>query len=440
MLLKQKTIAKSVSASGVSLHFGQPVTLTFKPGNEGSGIVFRRVDLEGKPKLRASYELTGDLLRNTTISEKGISVSTVEHVLSALVAMQIDNVVVDVEGPEPPIFDGSSRKFVEMLKEAGIEEQTMSPKIFKLDRTVSIVDGDRSILAAPHDGLKVTCTFTDARGGFTQHASFEIDPDGYAEKIAPARTFTFYEDIESLLKQGKIKGGSLDTALVIKGDKVLSKEPLRFDDEFVRHKILDIIGDIGLLGCRLNAHIIAIKPGHALNSKLTASLAALMKGEELPANDAEDDESVESDEPLVNIQEILKLLPHRYPLLLVDKVIEIEGDTIRAIKNVTINEPYFVGHFPNHPVVPGVLQIETMAQAAGILMVKKIEEQGKLALFMSCDKVKFRKPVVPGDQMLVEATLTRTRGKKMGVAVAKCLVNNTVVSSAELTFALVDEL
>jgi UDP-3-O-[3-hydroxymyristoyl] N-acetylglucosamine deacetylase/3-hydroxyacyl-[acyl-carrier-protein] dehydratase len=439
MMLKQRTIAKSVSASGVSLHYGETVKITFNPGKEGSGIIFRRIDLDGKPKLHANYELTGDLLRNTTISENGVSISTVEHVLSALIGMQVDNAVVEIDGPEPPIFDGSSKRFVEMLNEAGVEEQTLSPKVYKLDRTISIIDGDRSILAAPHDGLKITCTFADSRGGFTQHASFEVDPDIYLSSIATARTFTFYEDIEALLKQGKIKGGSLDTALVIKEDKVLSKEPLRFEDEFVRHKILDIIGDIGLLGCRLNAHIIAIKPGHALNSQLTAALGAAMKGESKVV--VEDEEPpLKKTEPLIDIQEVIKLLPHRYPFLLVDRVTEIDGDVIRAVKNVTINEPYFTGHFPDHPVVPGVLQIESMAQVAGILMVKKIDGYGKLALFMSCDKVKFRKTVVPGDQMIVEAELIRTRDKKMGVASAKCLVDGTVVSSAELTFALVDHL
>jgi UDP-3-O-[3-hydroxymyristoyl] N-acetylglucosamine deacetylase/3-hydroxyacyl-[acyl-carrier-protein] dehydratase len=305
---------------------------------------------------------------------------------------------------------------------------------------VCVSEGNRSIIALPHDGLKITCTSADDRGIHTQHLSLDIDPEIYAAQIAPARTFTIYEDIEELLKLGKIQGGSLDSAIVIKGDKILSKEPLRFKDEFVRHKILDIIGDITLLGMPLKAHIIAVRPGHALNAKLTTALHEKMMAVKEGKKPAKDTKKIVSpDAKALDIRQILDLLPHRYPFVMIDRIKEIiSPDELVAMKNVTINEPYFMGHFPGHPVMPGVLQLEAMAQAAGILMLRRISSEGKIAFFMSADKIKFRQAVVPGDQLEVHVKLIKSRGDKIGVAEGTCKVEGKVVSSAELMFTIVD--
>ena len=439
MELRQRTITRKVSASGVSLHSGEKVEIAFLPADVDTGIVFRRIDLDSSPELKADYTIISDLLRNTTIGSGYLKVATVEHVLSALRGMGIDNAIVELDGSEPPIFDGSAKRFVEMIHEAEPVEQEKKRKVVQLKETVSIVDGDRSIIATPCDKFKITCTFADAKGNFTQHLSVEIDPDVYEREIAGARTFTFYEDIEELLKKGKIKGGSLDSAIVIKDEKVMSKEPLRYKDELVRHKILDIIGDLSLLGFPLKAHILAIKPGHSINSKLTTRIGELtVKKTSIPISSNVNKETANTAGYCRNINEVMSMLPHRYPFLMVDRVIEITETSITALKNVTINEPYFSGHFPTKPVMPGVLQVEAMAQAAGLLFLEIIQEAGKLAFFMSCDKVKFRKVVTPGDQLIIKAEMLKTRGGKMGIAKATCSVDGTVVSSAELTFALAD--
>ena len=302
--------------------------------------------------------------------------------------------------------------------------------------------GNSSIIAIPHDGLKISCTSADDRGIHTQHLSLSIDPESYFAQIAPARTFTIYEDIEELLKLGKIKGGSLDSAIVIKGDKVMSKEPLRFKDEFVRHKILDIIGDISLLGMPLKAHIVATRPGHALNAELTKALFERLQhrksggGKKKGSARAPLQMDVES----LDIRSILDILPHRYPFVMIDRVVEIKGaEELVAIKNVTFNEPYFGGHFPGNPVMPGVLQLEAMAQAAGILIVRWNNWVPRPAFFMSADKVKFRKPVRPGDQLRIHAKLTKVRNNKIAVAEVSCSVDGQVVSSAELMITIMDE-
>jgi UDP-3-O-[3-hydroxymyristoyl] N-acetylglucosamine deacetylase/3-hydroxyacyl-[acyl-carrier-protein] dehydratase len=296
------------------------------------------------------------------------------------------------------------------------------------------------MIALPYDGFRITCTSADDRGSHVQHLSIDIDPEIFVAQIAPARTFTVYEDIEELLKLGKIQGGSLDSAIVIKGDKILSKEPLRFEDEFVRHKILDIVGDLALLGKPIKAHIIAVRPGHALNSDLTKKILERMesRGKEVSQN-KENKSVVLPDETQLDVRRILDVLPHRFPFVMIDRVISMEGDKVLVgIKNVTINEPFFTGHFPGHPVMPGVLQLEAMAQAAGILLLRRSSSEGKVAFFMSADKVKFRKPVVPGDQLVITATLEKVRGNKLATASVICTVNEKAVSSANLMFSIVD--
>jgi UDP-3-O-[3-hydroxymyristoyl] N-acetylglucosamine deacetylase/3-hydroxyacyl-[acyl-carrier-protein] dehydratase len=292
----------------------------------------------------------------------------------------------------------------------------------------------------PDSAFRISCTNVGPDGRFTQFFSTEITPAIYKKEIANARTFVFYEDVKPLMDKGLIKGGSLENAVVIRGEQVLGKEPLRFKDEFVRHKILDIIGDLSLLGLPLKAHIVATRPGHAINAELTKALAAKLeerrKGPKRKARPA----TVLPTETSLDIRRILDTIPHRYPFVMIDRVLEFIGnDELVAIKNVTINEPYFTGHFPTNPVMPGVLQLEAMAQAAGIVMLRRTGNSGKTAFFMSADKVKFRRPVRPGDQIIINAKITKCRGDKLAAAECNCTVGGQVVSSAELMFAVVEE-
>jgi UDP-3-O-[3-hydroxymyristoyl] N-acetylglucosamine deacetylase/3-hydroxyacyl-[acyl-carrier-protein] dehydratase len=421
--MKQRTLSRPVSVKGNALHTGEAVSLTLKPAPANHGIVFVRTDLSGLPEIKPRVDSVTDLVRATTIQSGHVKIHTVEHVLSALSGCGIDNAVVEMNASEPPILDGSARPFVNMIIEGEPVEQDKEREYYVLDAPVSVARGNSSIIALPHDGLKISCTSADDRGIHTQHLSLSIDPETFISQIAPARTFTIYEDIEELLKLGKIRGGSLDSAIVIKGDKIMSKEPLRFKDEFVRHKILDIIGDISLLGTPLRAHIVATRPGHAINAELTKALferqkegrggGTKRKGTARP--------TLKADVESLDIRSILDVLPHRYPFVMIDRVIEFKGTSeLVAIKNVTFNEPYFGGHFPGNPVMPGVLQLEAMAQAAGVLIVRHNDWTPRPAFFMSADKVKFRRPVRPGDQLVIRARLTKVRGGKIAVAEVSC--------------------
>lgn len=440
--MKQRTLSRPVTIKGSALHTGEAVTLVLKPAPVNHGVVFKRVDLTGAPEIKPRVDHVTDLVRATTIQSGHAKIHTVEHVLSALSGCGVDNVLVEMNASEPPILDGSARPFVNLIVEGEPVEQDKEREFYVLDAPVSVSRGNSSIIAIPHDGLKISCTSADDRGIHTQHLSLAIDPETYVSQLAPARTFTIYEDIEELLKLGKIRGGSLDCAVVIKGDKVISKEPLRFKDEFVRHKILDIIGDISLLGVPLKAHIVATRPGHAINAELTKALFERMQeghksgarkkaGAKQPLGD-----SVQS----LDIRSILDILPHRYPFVMVDRVVEMKGDEeIVAIKNVTFNEPYFNGHFPGNPVMPGVLQLEAMAQTAGILIVRRNKWVPRPAFFMSADKVKFRRPVRPGDQMRIQAKLVKVRNGKIAMAEASCSVDGQIVSSAELMITVLED-
>jgi UDP-3-O-[3-hydroxymyristoyl] N-acetylglucosamine deacetylase/3-hydroxyacyl-[acyl-carrier-protein] dehydratase len=439
--MKQRTLGREVSIKGNALHTGDAVTLTLKPAPVDHGVVFKRVDLHGAPELKPRVDQITDLVRATTIQVGHAKIHTVEHVLSALHGCGVDNVLVEMDASEPPIMDGSARPFVNLILQAEPVEQEKDREYFELDNAVSVTRGNSSIIALPSDTLKISCTSADDRGIHTQHLSLTIDPDVYMTQIAAARTFTIYEDIEELLKLGKIKGGSLDCAVVIRGDKIISKEPLRFKDEFVRHKILDIIGDILLLGMPLKAHIVATRPGHAINAELTKALFEKLQerkkgGKKKPASQPK---PLQPHETSLDIKRIIETIPHRYPFLMIDRVIEFIGDSeLVAIKNVTINEPYFQGHYPGEPVMPGVLQVESMAQASGVLLLRHGSIDGKTPYLMSVDKVKFRRPVKPGDQLVINAKITKMRGNKLAVAEATCTVGGNVVSSAELMFAVVE--
>ena len=440
--MKQRTILREVSISGKSLHTGEEVHLTLKPAPENHGIVFQRLDLFGKPELKPLVDFVTDLVRSTTIADGHAKVNTVEHVLSALNGCGVDNVLVEMDASEPPILDGSAKHFVNLIQQAEPVEQDAEREYFVLDEPISVTRGASSIIALPHDGFRITCTSTDDRGIHTQHLSLDIDPESYVAQIAPARTFTIYEDIEELLKLGKIKGGSLDSAIVIKGDKILSKEPLRFKEEFVRHKMLDIIGDIVLVGMPIKAHFIAVRPGHALNAELSKVLRQKMlekiKGaKKAPAKKAA---VLEAPGKVMDIRRVMDLLPHRYPFVMIDRVTDVPNDDeLVALKNVTINEPYFQGHYPGRPVMPGVLQIEAMAQAAGLLLLRRLPvEENKIAFFMSVDKVKFRQAVEPGDSVEIRVKIIKVRGNKIATATGVCSVGGKTVSSAELMFMLAD--
>jgi UDP-3-O-[3-hydroxymyristoyl] N-acetylglucosamine deacetylase / 3-hydroxyacyl-[acyl-carrier-protein] dehydratase len=437
--MKQRTLAREVTISGQALHTGETVSLTLKPVAANTGYIFRRIDLHDAPELKPRIALVGDLVRQTTIQEGHAKIHTVEHVLSALNGCGIDNCIIEMNASEPPILDGSAKPYVDLIMEGDPVEQDKEREYFTLDEPVSIQRGNSSIIALPHDGFKISCTSADDRGIHAQFLSLTIDPDVYMTQIAAARTFTVYEDIETLIKAGKIKGGSLECAVVIKGDKILSKEGLRFKDEFVRHKMLDIIGDITLLGLPLKAHIIATRPGHAINAELTKALAEKLEEKRKGPKKKPRPAMVLATETELDIRRILDTLPHRYPFLMIDRVMEFVGpDSLVAIKNVSINEPYFQGHFPANPVMPGVLQLEAMAQAAGILMLRRGSSEGKTSLFMSADKVKFRKPVRPGDQLIINAKLTKIRGDKLATAEVTCTVDGQVVSSGELMFAIIN--
>ncbi|HYC72391.1 MAG TPA: bifunctional UDP-3-O-[3-hydroxymyristoyl] N-acetylglucosamine deacetylase/3-hydroxyacyl-ACP dehydratase [Opitutaceae bacterium] len=438
--MKQRTLLREVSIKGNALHTGDAVHMTFKPAPVNHGIVFRRMDLHGHPELKPRVDQVTDLVRATTIQVGHAKIHTVEHVLSALHGCGIDNLLIEMDASEPPILDGSARPFVQMIQQGEPVEQEAEREYFVLTEPVTVSRGNSSLIAMPFDGLKISCTSADDRGIHTQHLSLTIDPEVYASQVAAARTFTVYEDIEELIKMGKIKGGSLDCAVVIKGDKIISKEPLRFPDEFVRHKILDIVGDIMLLGVPLKAHIVATRPGHAANAELTKLLFAKYdvwkRGGRKPAKPAAPRAEITT-ETTLDIRRVLDTLPHRYPFVMIDRVVEMGDDTLLAIKNVTINEPFFQGHYPGNPVMPGVMQVEAMAQAAGILLLRRGPVENKTALFMSCDKVKWRKPVRPGDQLSIKVKMTKVRGA-IACAEGECSVGGQVVSSAELMFALVD--
>ncbi len=434
--LKQTTVREPQSVKGSALHTGSDVTLTVKPAAANTGYVFKRIDLADEPTVAAHIDNVKQVERATTLGEGSVKIHTVEHLLSALRGCGIDNALIEIDANEPPIGDGSSKHFIEMLDKAGKQELDATVAEYELHEPVRVTSRDGGyIIAWPSDRFEISCTNANHIGKHTQYRTWNPETGNYAKEIALARTFVFYEEVQPLMEKGLIKGGSLENAVVIRGDAILSREPLRYEDEFVRHKILDIIGDLSLFPCRLKAHIYAVKPSHALNVELAREIYKQYKqrqSQRLPM------EYVPTGEGGMDTQDIMKILPHRYPFLLVDRILSFEGET-KAVgqKAVTMNEPFFPGHFPGHPVMPGVLQVEAMAQVASLLMCRTFSGGGKLGYFMSADKVKFRKPVLPGDTLIIEVELTKARGK---IAKASCLcrVKNDIVSEGELMFGLVD--
>ncbi|MFZ4693750.1 MAG: bifunctional UDP-3-O-[3-hydroxymyristoyl] N-acetylglucosamine deacetylase/3-hydroxyacyl-ACP dehydratase [Verrucomicrobiia bacterium] len=437
MFEHQKTVRKSASVEGVGLHTGAKATLTFQPALANSGLRFARTDLPGSPTVPALVHLVKDTQRGTTLEQDGVSVHTVEHVLAALASRGIDNCLVELSGPEPPILDGSAKAFTAALKEAGSENLSAKPNTFAPEAPVWYAKDGTTIVILPSDRLRISCSIHfPGQKLESQHYTLDITDESFEAELAPARTFCFYEEVKPLMEAGLIKGGSLECAVVIKDDEILSKEALRFQDEFVRHKMLDILGDVTLLGRPLVGHIVAVRPGHAANVALTQKLFNIIKKKRGARSYLAEGPTYEQ----MDIRELLNILPHRYPFLLVDRILKVnlEDMTIVGLKNVTINEPHFQGHFPGHPVMPGVLQIEAMAQVAGVLMLRKGDSAGKIAYFMSADKVKFRKPVTPGDTLIIEVAMLKARAGRIGRAQARCLVDNEIVSEAELMFSIMD--
>lgn len=434
----QQTLARSATVSGTSLHTGEKVTLKLLPAAVDSGIKFKRKDLQDEPTVDAVIANLKTVERATTIGEGSVRVHTVEHVLSSLSAMGVDNAIIEMDANEPPIGDGSARPYVELIKKAGVVEQETARRVFEVREPVHIETKNGSLLIVlPDPKFRISCTQAGPNGQFTEFLSTEITPAIYEREIAPARTFVFYDDVQPLMEKNLIKGGSLENAIVVRGDAVLSKEPLRFPDEFVRHKILDIIGDLALLGQRIRGHVVAVKPGHGPNAELARALAreSARFAPVLPPHPFPPGEGG------LDINEVMKLLPHRYPFLMIDRIVRFEGETkCIGMKSVTINEPFFVGHFPGHPVMPGVLQVEAMAQVASVLMLKLTKSgSGRLGYFVSADEVKFRKPVFPGDTLFISAELTKTRGKQLARLKCSCAVNDAVVSECELMLRLMDQ-
>jgi UDP-3-O-[3-hydroxymyristoyl] N-acetylglucosamine deacetylase/3-hydroxyacyl-[acyl-carrier-protein] dehydratase len=440
MLKQQQTIKRPVSFSGIGIHTGGEVTMTWKPAPIDHGIKFIRTDLESKPVIEPHIRNIRDVARWTTIGHNGAVIHTVEHVLATLAGYGIDNLVIELDGNEPPIGDGSALPYVRMVKQAGIQPQEGKREIFQPREPVHVEVGESLAVVLPSDQLRISCTIHYGKPGLdAQFLSLAIEPESFESQISPARTFAFFEDLHHLLDKGLIKGGSLENAVLIRNESVLATEPLRFRDEFVRHKILDVLGDISLLGRPLAAHIITIRPGHTSNAELTRGLARLLEKEQpanpfvlpVPAGGVGEAEAMDT-------MRLLNVLPHRYPFLLVDRILRIEGDEkIIGLKNVTINEPFFQGHFPGHPVMPGVLQLEAIAQVAGVLMLRSSENAGKVAYFMSANNVKWRKPVRPGDQLIIEVEMGKLRGK-VGKAHGVCKVGNDVVSEADVMFSIVE--
>jgi len=445
-VLQQQTLNRAATFSGIGLHSGNRVNMTFLPAPPNTGLRFRRVDLDGRPEIEARVENVTETNRSTTLAKGNVKIHTVEHVLAALAGHGVDNAVVELDANEPPIADGSAREFCKLIEAAGFAPQNEKREPYVITEAIELEMGETVMTVFPDSGFKITCTSADQRGRFTQFYSTPINPVNWENELAHARTFCFYEEIEYLFKHGLIKGGSLENAIVIRDDAVLTTEPLRYAEEFVRHKMLDIVGDLALVGRPIHGHVIAVKPSHAGNCELARAIVTQMQkplrtaqvfSPPPPNPSAAPAEPPPASDGSMSVEEVMKALPHRYPFQMVDRIARIEGNRIVGVKNVTINEPFFQGHFPGHPIMPGVLQLEAMAQVAGILLLKRAAVSNQLAYFMSAESVKWRKPVLPGDVLVIEVELTKTRGK-IGKAKGVCKVGAEVVSEAEVTFMLVD--
>ena len=452
---KQKTIEQEVKLEGVGLHTGDNVTLNFKSGAPNTGFVFERVDLEGSPKIEADASYVTNTQRGTCLEKNGVTIQTCEHVLAALVGLDIDNAIIQLNASEPPIMDGSSKFFIEAIEKAGIVEQDAFREEFVVKDIVSLSDEETGseIILMPADNYQITTMVdfgTKVLG--TQNATLNKMSD-FKEEISDSRTFSFLHELEMLLEHGLIKGGDLNNAIVyvdkelspetmdklrvafkkdeiaVKPNGILDNLTLHHPNEAARHKLLDVIGDLALIGTRIRGKVIANKPGHGINTQFAKKMSKIIKNERrnyVPEIDI-------NAKPLKDVNQIMEMLPHRPPFLLVDKIMELSDNHVIGLKNVTMNEPFFVGHFPGSPVMPGVLQIEAMAQTGGILVLSTVPDpENYLTYLLKIDNVRYKHQVVPGDTLIFKLDLMTPIRRGICQMSAKAFANGKLVSEAEI--------
>ncbi|MFT6814202.1 MAG: UDP-3-O-[3-hydroxymyristoyl] N-acetylglucosamine deacetylase [Sphingobacteriales bacterium] len=456
MNVKQHTIKAPVTVSGVGLHTGKKVTMVFKPAEENHGFKFQRTDLENAPIVEADVDNVVDTSRGTTIEQNGARIHTVEHTLAALAGLQIDNVLIEIDAPEPPIMDGSSEPFIQALEKVGLQEQKEDRNYFDIPHNIVYSENDREVemVAMPLDGFRMT-VMVDYNSPVlgSQHATIH-DMKEFRDEISSCRTFCFLHELETLLENGLIKGGDLNNAIVIvdrvvkdneldhlaklfnkqkvevKKEGILNNVELRYQNEPARHKLLDLVGDLALIGSPIRGHIMAARPGHKANVAFAKKIKELIKKNKHQKPAPKYDPNAK---PIFDVNQIIAMLPHRYPFLLVDKVTELSSKHIVGVKNVTMNEPFFVGHFPGDPVMPGVLQIEAMAQTGGILVLSSVENpEDYSTYFMKIEKARFKEKVLPGDTLVFRCELAAPIRRGICQMKAVAYVGNKIVCEAEL--------
>jgi UDP-3-O-[3-hydroxymyristoyl] N-acetylglucosamine deacetylase/3-hydroxyacyl-[acyl-carrier-protein] dehydratase len=462
MFDKQRTIAREITLSGIGLHTGTNCTMTFKPAAPDTGIRFVRADLPAKPEIIADIDHVVDISRGTTLEDGEAKVYTVEHVLAAFAGLQIDNMVVELDGKEPPVCDGSAKPYVDKVLEAGIEDQNADKVYLEIDTPMAYSEPERAVdlVVTPSDELRITFMIdykSPALG--TQYTTLVDLEKEFVEEFAPARTFCFLSEVEMLKEAGLIKGGSLENAIVIYDSDlgqvevdriqkaldlkekafvgetgIINDTALRFYNEPVRHKALDLLGDLFLIGVPFKGHVLAARSGHKANVALAGKMRELYKKKKIAGR-----YNGKKSEALFDINAILKIMPHRYPFLLIDRILDLVPDKrVVAIKNVTMNEPFFQGHFPGHPIMPGVMVLEAMAQAGGVLLLNAIDDpESKVVYFMAIDNAKFRKPVLPGDQLRFELQMHAFRRNTCKMS-GRAFVEDDVVASADFMAMVMD--